>query len=69
MALGLDRLAMQTLMAKMDRIQPHWIALKSTVLLESAKARMSSQQRCGMSRPDTSHIIHEDSIRYGNVEM
>jgi hypothetical protein len=60
---------MQTLMATMDSIQPHRIALKSRVLLESPKALMSSQYLCGTSRPDTSHIIHEVFIRDGNGEM
>jgi hypothetical protein len=60
---------MQTLMATMDSIQPHRIALKSRVLMESPKAHMSSQYLCGTSRPDTSHIIHEVFIRDGNGEM
>jgi hypothetical protein len=55
---------MQTLMATMDSIQPHRIALKSRVLLESPKALMSSQYLCG-----TSHIIHEVFVRDGNGEM
>ena len=69
MELGLEKLAMQTLMATMDSIQPHRIALKSRVLLESPKALMSSQYLCGTSRPDTSHIIHEVFVRDGNGEM
>jgi len=60
---------MQTLMATMDSIQPHRIALKSRVLMESPKAHMSSQYLCGTSRRDTSHIIHEVFIRDGNGEM
>jgi hypothetical protein len=60
---------MQTLMATMDSIQPHWIALKSRLVLESPTAHMSSQYSCGTSRPDTSHIIHEVVIRDGNGEM
>jgi len=60
---------MQTLMATMDSTQPHRIALKSRVLLESPKALMSSQYLCGTSRPDISHIIHEVFIRDGNGEM
>jgi hypothetical protein len=65
----LERLAMQTLMAMMDSIQPHRIALKSRVLLESPKALMSSQYLCGTPRPDMSHIIHKVCIRDGNGEM
>ena len=60
---------MQTWMATMDSIQLHRIALKSRVVLESPKAHMSSQYLCGMSRPDTSHIIHEVFLRDGNGEM
>jgi hypothetical protein len=69
MELGLERLAMQTFMAMMYSIQPHRIALKSRVVLESPKALMSSQYLCGTSRPDTSHIIHEVSTRDGSGEM
>jgi len=58
-ALGLARVTMQALMATMDSIQLHQIALKSRVLSEIPKALMSSQYFSGMSRPDTSHIIHE----------
>jgi len=60
---------MQTLMATMDSIQPHWIPFKSRVVLESPKDYMSSQYLCGTSRPDMSHIIHEVFIRDGNAEM
>jgi len=67
--LELKRLAMQTLIAMMDSIQPHRIALKSRVLLERPKAHMSSEHLCGTSRPDTFHIIHEVFIRDGNGEM
>jgi hypothetical protein len=52
-------------MATMDSIQPHRIALKSRVLLESPKALMSSQYLCGTSRPDTSHIVHDVFTRDG----
>jgi len=60
---------MQTLMATRDSIQSHQIALKSRVLLDSAKALVSSQYMCSTSRPDTSHIIHEVLIRDGSGEM
>ena len=66
---GLERLAMQILIATMDSIQPHWIALKSRVLLESPKAHMSIKYLCSTSRPDASHIIHEVFIRDGGGEM
>ena len=67
--LGLERLAMQTLMATMDSIQPHRIALKSRVVLESPKAHMSSQYCCGASKPDTSHIGHDVFIREGSGKL
>jgi hypothetical protein len=60
---------MQALMATMDSIQPHRIALKSRVLLESQKDLMSSQYLCGTSRPDMSHVFHEVWIRDRNGEM
>jgi len=60
---------MQTLMVMMDSIQPHQIALKSRVLLESPKALMSSQYISGTSRPDTSHMMQEVFIRDGSGEM
>jgi len=53
----------------MDSIQPHRIALKSRVLLESPKALMSSQYLCGTTTPDTSHIVHDVFIRDGSGEM
>jgi len=60
---------MQTLMATMDSIEPHRIALKSTVSLEGPKALMSSRYLCGTTRPDTSHIVHDVFIRDGSGEM
>jgi len=60
---------MQALMATMDSLQPHRIALKSRVVLESPKALMSSQYLCGTSRPDTSHIVHDVFIRDGSGQM
>jgi len=60
---------MQPLMAMMDSIQQHRIALKSSVLLESPNALMSTQYLCGTSRPDTSHNIHELFIIDGHGEM
>jgi len=67
--LGLERLAMQTLMATMDSIQSHRIASKSWVLMESPKAHRSCQYLGGTSRPDTSHIVHEVFIGDGSGEM
>jgi len=60
---------MQTLMVTMDSIQPHRIALQSRVLLESPKALVSNQYRCGTSRPDSSNIIHKAFIRDRYGEM
>jgi len=60
---------MQTLTATMDSIQPHRIALKSRVVLQSPKGHMSSQYLCGMSRQDMSHNIYQVWIRDGNGDM
>jgi len=60
---------MQTVMAMMDSIQPHRIALNSRVLMQCLNTQLSSQYLCGTSRPDTSHIIHEVFIRDGSGEM
>jgi hypothetical protein len=56
-------------MATLDSIQPHLIAFKSRVLLESPNALTSSQYLCGTSRQDTSYIIHGVFIRDGSGEM
>jgi hypothetical protein len=66
--LGLEKLAMQTVMATMDSIQPHRIAFKSRVVLVSRNAYVSRQFLYGTSRPDTSHIIYTVLIRDGNGE-
>ena len=60
---------MQAVMAMMDCLQPHPIALKSTVLLETPEALMSSRYICGMSRPDTSHDFDQVRIRDGSGVM
>jgi len=60
---------MHTLMATMDSIQPHRIALKSRLLMESPKAHMSSKYLCGTSRPDMPHNLHEVFIRDGSGAM
>jgi len=67
--LGLQRLAMQTWMAKSNSIQPHRITLKSRVALESPQAHMSCKYLCGTSRLDMSHIIHVVFIRDGSEDM
>jgi len=56
-------------MATLDEVQPHRISLKSTVILESPRARMSSQYVCRSKTPDSAHIIHEVQIRDRNGEM
>jgi hypothetical protein len=63
--LGLQRLAVRSLLASLDEVEMHRIALKSRVRLEAPKSQalFSSQYLCGSSRPDTSHVIHEISIQ------
>jgi hypothetical protein len=67
--LGLEALAIQTFMAMMHSTQPHWIALKWIVVLDSPIAHMSSQYLYGTARPATAHTIHEVFIRGGNGEL
>jgi len=61
--LGLETIGMRSLMATLDEIQPHRIAMKSRVILEPPAARMSSQYLCGTTKSDTSHIVHELYVR------
>jgi hypothetical protein len=63
--LGLQRIAFRSLLASLDEVEMHRIALKSRVRLEapSSQAIFSSQYLCCSSRPDTSHVIHEISIQ------
>jgi hypothetical protein len=67
--LCLARLIIQTLIAMMDSIQQHRNALKSRVVLGRPQVLMSSQYRCGASRLDRSHMIHEVPIQEGSGEM
>ena len=60
---------MKTLMAMVDSIQWHQIAVKSRVLLVSPKAPMSSKYYCGTFRLYRSHIIHEVYMTDGSGEM
>jgi len=60
---------MQTVMATMDNKQPHQITLKSSVILESLQAHMSSQYLCSTSRPDTCHVFTKVLLRDGSGEM
>jgi hypothetical protein len=61
--LGLQRLASRALLATIDEVEMHRIALKSRVRLEAPRHLLSSQYLCGSSRPDTSHVVHEVSVR------
>jgi hypothetical protein len=56
-------------MATPDEVQPHRISIKSRVVLESPRARMLSQYRCGTEIPDSVHIVHDIHIRDRNGEM
>jgi len=60
---------MQSLTAMINSIQPHRIALKSTMVLERPQALISSENIYGMSRADPSHIVPEILIRVGSGEM
>jgi hypothetical protein len=68
-ALELGQVGSQALMAKLDEIRPHRIALYLRVILESPRAQMLSQYLCGTETPDSAHIIHEIQIRDIDGEM
>ena len=51
------------LMATLEAMQPHRIALTPRVIPESPRAHMFSQYLCGTDSPDSAHIIHEVMIR------
>jgi len=57
------------LIATLEAIQPHRIALKPRVILESPRAHMFSQYLCGTETPNSAHIIHEVKIRDLHGEM
>jgi len=67
--LGMEKLGAGALMATLDEVKPHLVALKSRVILESPRAVMSSQYLCGTTRPDTAHIVHEVEVRDAHGEM
>jgi hypothetical protein len=69
MELGMEKLGAQTQMATLDEVQPHRISLKSSVILETPRARMLSQYLCGTEIPDSAHIVHEVQIRDRNGEI
>jgi len=56
-------------MATLEAIQPHRIALKSRVILESPRAHMVSQFLCSTETPESAHIIHEVKIQDRHGEM
>ena len=67
--LELGKVVSQALMATLDEIQPHRIALQSRVILESPRAQMLSQYLCGTETPDSAHTIHEIQTREKHGEM
>jgi len=62
MELGMEAAGTRALMATLEAIQPHRIALKPTVILESPRAHMFGQYLCGTVTPDSAHIIHKVQI-------
>jgi hypothetical protein len=62
-------LGTRALLATIDEIQPHRLALKSRVILEPPRALFSSQYLCGTEKPDSSHIVHEVQIRDRHGEI
>jgi len=69
MELRMQAAGTRALMATLEAIQPHRIALKSGVILESPRAHMVSQYLCGTETPDSAHIIHEVKIQDQHGEM
>jgi hypothetical protein len=67
--LELGNMGSQAVMATLDEIRPHQIALKSRVILESLRAQMLRQYLCGTETPDSAHIVHKIQIRDKHGEM
>jgi hypothetical protein len=58
----------RALLASIDEVEMHRIALKSRVRLEAPRHLLpghllSSQYLCGSSQPDTCHVVHEVSVQ------
>jgi hypothetical protein len=58
MELGMPAAGTRALMATLEAIQPHRIALKSRVILKSPRAHMFNQYLCSTETPDSAYIIH-----------
>jgi hypothetical protein len=69
MELGMHAAGTRALVATLETIQPHQIALKPRVILESPRALMFSQYLCCTETTDSAHIIHEVTIRDRHGEM
>jgi len=69
MQLGMQVAGTRALMAPLEPIQPHPIALQPRVILESPRAHMFSPYLWGTETPDSAHIIHEVMIRARHGEM
>jgi hypothetical protein len=59
----------QAQIVTLNEVQPHWIPLKSRVVLDSLRARMSSQYQCGTETPEMGHMIYAVHIPDRNGEM
>jgi hypothetical protein len=66
---GMEKLGAQALKATLDEVQPHRIAPKSRVVLESPRARMLSQYLCATKTADSAHIIYKVQIGDRNGEI
>jgi hypothetical protein len=66
---GMVKLGVQALMATLDKVQPHWISLKSSVILGSPRVRILSQYRCGTEIPEMEHIVHKVQRHDRNGKM
>jgi len=69
MEVGMEKLGMQALIATLDEVRQHRIAVKSRLLLDSLIVRMLRQYLCGTKLQNSTHIVHEVQIRQRNEEM
>jgi len=67
--LGLEKVGPQALMATLDKIRPHQIALTLRVILQSPSAQMLSRYLCDTETPDSAHTMHDIQIQDNHGEM
>ena len=63
MGLGMQAAGTRGLMATLNAIQRHRIALDHRVIIEIPRAHMFSQYLCGTETSNSAHIIHKVNRR------